>query len=479
VTSTEDRARAAMRAIAGTVQGAPPLRLTTAAAPAAAGAEARLQGRGPRPLDPRRPGGAARPGNRGWRRHPRWSVLAPVAAAVTIVAVAIALAVARNSPGGAAAPTPASSASPASAPTFTTAAGVPRYYVAWMQADRPYLIVGDTLTGQVRATVKAPGNNVDFTAVYGTADSDSTFIVTGAFIHGPPLGTIWYLLRIAPGSHYPARLTPLGIPGEPDPAGVALSPDGTELAVALSGKPGTLRIYSVPTGTLLRSWSATVKHAITAGQAPLGSWQFTAMALRWFADGRRLAFAWDASAIRVLDASAPDGDLIGSSSQLAAIGKTYATDASFTCKAWQGWAPITVARGASAGQGVICGGGAQNEMPQAVSGTASPTAASAGSATCTPRNQPSIGFLGSTKDGLGESYLGLTTGETECPGAAQASDGAYIGWSNADGSVLIGSLAWDGHVRFGIFRGSRFTPLPALPVSVPVPAGVLVGTVAW
>lgn len=45
--------------------------------------------------------------------------------------------------------------------------------------------------------------------------------------------------------------------------------------------------------------------------------------------------------------------------------------------------------------------------------------------------------------------------------------------------MLVGSLAWDGHVRFGIFRGSQFTALPALPVSVPVPAGVLVGTVAW
>ena len=39
--------------------------------------------------------------------------------------------------------------------------------------------------------------------------------------------------------------------------------------------------------------------------------------------------------------------------------------------------------------------------------------------------------------------------------------------------------AWDGQARFGIFRGSRFTSLPALPVSVPVPAGVFAGTVAW
>ena len=66
-----------------------------------------------------------------------------------------------------------------------------------------------------------------------------------------------------------------------------------------------------------------------------------------------------------------------------------------------------------------------------------------------------------------------------CPGTARAGDGAYIGWSNADGSVLIGSLVWGGHVRFGIFRGDRFTPLPALPPSFPPPAGVLSGTDAW
>jgi hypothetical protein len=67
----------------------------------------------------------------------------------------------------------------------------------------------------------------------------------------------------------------------------------------------------------------------------------------------------------------------------------------------------------------------------------------------------------------------------DCPGKAQAGDGAYIGWSNADGSVLIGSLVWDGHVRFGIFRGQQFTPLPALPLSFPPPVGVLSGTDAW
>jgi hypothetical protein len=73
----------------------------------------------------------------------------------------------------------------------------------------------------------------------------------------------------------------------------------------------------------------------------------------------------------------------------------------------------------------------------------------------------------------------LAGSESECPGQVQPGDGAYIGWANADGTVLIGSLVWDGHSRFGVFRGDRFTPLPRLPISMPAPTGVLLGTDAW
>jgi hypothetical protein len=433
VTSTEKRARAAMRAIAGTVQGAPPLRLTSAVAPP-----------------------AAAPPAGGWRRHLHWSVLAPVAAAVTIVAVAIALAVARNSPGGVAGP------APASVPTFATAEGVPEYYVAWMQADTPYLIVGDTLTGQVRATVKAP-DNVYLTGVYGTADADSTFIVTGVLVHGPDSNTMFYLLRIAPGSSDPVRWIPLQVPDLPSPAGVALSPTGTELAVALAGSPATLRVYSVATGALLRSWSTAAPGDIRAEKVPPGSWQFTAMALRWSADGQQLAFAWDASAIRVLSASTPDGDLIGRSRLLATIGKTYDTLGSFTCTAAQGWQLV------AGGQGILCAGGSEEDRYSCAGAT---------NGKCSFIKQLPIGFFQQFPDGQGGTESELLDGKSGCTNP-QPVNGAYLGWANADGSVIIGSEVCDGQSRFGIFRGSHFTVLPALPGSVPVPAGVLVGTVAW
>ena len=471
MTTTEDRARAAMRAIAGTVNDAPPLRLEAATDLTQDTDEARLgsrRGGAPRPRGASRPGGAARPdgaarpggaprrGGRGGERRRRWSLLAPVAAAVTIVAVAVTLVIIRDIPnGGVAAPSPSTTfAGPADTPK-SIPVGVPEYYVAWMQADTPYLVVGNTFTGQTIATVRAP-TGVFLEAVYGMAADDRTFVVTGQRLHGGDAGTVWYLLRIAPGSAGPARLTPLPVPVRQDPAGAALSPDGTELAVALPGSPAALRVYSVATGALLREWSTTASGELTAEKVPPGSRQFTAMVLRWSSDGRQLAFAWNASAIRVLDATAPDGDLITRSTQSMWLGPGYGLDGfTTTCQAAQGWQPITTTKGAGAGQGIICGGSAKSGNPQ--------------------RN--SIGFLIST-EGQGASYIGLASG-SYCSSQGEPVNGAYIGWANADASVVVGSQVCGGQSRFGIFRGKKFSPLPALPRSLPVPAGVMDGTVAW
>jgi hypothetical protein len=492
VTTTEDRARAAMRAIAGTVHDAPPLPLAPGQDPvpgrdiASAADETRSGPPGAGQSGPaergrglRRPGGAARPASRG-RGHRRRSLLAPVAAAITVVAVAVTLAIIRDIPNGrvATSPPPAASASPANGPaTAPTAAGnrpgdqdaPPEYYVAWIQADSPYLVVGNTFTGQAVTTVKAP-DGVSLGTVYGAAGDDRTFVVTGDRLHGPDAGTAWFLLRIAPGSSAPARLTPLPVPVRQSPAGVALSPDGATVAVALPGSPATLRVYSVATGALLREWSTTAPGELTAKKVPAGSWQFTSMVLRWSPDGSQLAFAWNASAIRVLDATAPDGNLIASSRLLAAIGTTYATEASYTCHAAQGWQLITIAKGAEAGQGIVCGGSLKSDYSRPCYSPADTT--------CKSIERNSIGFMLTTHDSRGDSFLGLNTG-SDCPSQAKPGNGAYLGWANADGSEVIGSQVCAGRSRFGIFRGSKFTPLPALPVSMPAPAGVLDGTVAW
>lgn len=480
MTATEDRARAAMRAIAGTVNDAPPLRLAAVRDPKQAPDEVRAGGHGSRRLvlhrpslhrpSLHRPGGAPGRGSRGGGRRRRWSVLAPVAAAVTIVAVAVTLAIIRNIPnGGVAGPSPATPTAGSPAASGATATGVPGYYVARMQANWPYLVVGSTFTGKTIATVGAPAG-VFLTAVYGAAADDRTFIVTGVR-PGAGAGTVWYLLRIAPGSNEAARLTPLPVPVRQSPAVAALSPDGTELAVALPGSPATLRVYSVATGALLRAWSTSASGELTAEKVAPGSRQFSATVLRWSADGSQLAFAWNASTIRVLDPSAPGGDLIKSSRPLSWIGIAYATLGNFTCDAAQGWAPITITKGSTAGQGIVCAGSTQSDRY-----TPCPSQTKS---TCKYTQQTAIGFLRATHIAGGGSYMGLDTGSSSCNSRAEPVNGAYLGWSNSDGSEVLGSLVCGGHSRFGVFRGKTFTPLPALPHSLPLQAGVLDGTIAW
>ena len=50
----------------------------------------------------------------------------------------------------------------------------------------------------------------------------------------------WYLLRIAPGTSTPARLTRLPVPGLTNVTAIALSQSGAELAVATGGGAGAL-----------------------------------------------------------------------------------------------------------------------------------------------------------------------------------------------------------------------------------------------
>jgi hypothetical protein len=229
-----------------------------------------------------------------------------------------------------------------------------------------------------------------------------------------------------------------------------------------------VRIYSIATGRVLRSWSATGPGAVAVESrtASGGSSQFTAArVLRWSSDGKQLAFAWNSTVIRVLDASAPDGNLITGSSSLAAIGTTVNKDGSVTCNASQGWELI------AGGQEVICGGSVQAENPD--------NYVAHGGACTTRYGRMLIGFLEETKGGQSGLPISLADSEPECSASPGYPDGAYIGWANADGSAVVGSQVWDGHVRFGVFRDGRFTPLPSLPVSVPVPSGVLIGTYDW
>jgi hypothetical protein len=107
----------------------------------------------------------------------------------------------------------------------------------------------------------------------------------------------WYLLRLTPGSVQPFTLTRLPIPEEPSGtqvSAIALAPDGSELAVMFqdhvwSGTTGplTIRLYSLATGTSLRTWTVATK-GFPAG---LGWYygRYSNTALTWLDGGRTLA----------------------------------------------------------------------------------------------------------------------------------------------------------------------------------------------
>jgi hypothetical protein len=110
----------------------------------------------------------------------------------------------------------------------------------------------------------------------------------------------WYLLRLSPGSARPASLTRLRIP--PTPAGtavmgIALSPDGSKLAAAFQ-TPGwgisptgsmTLRVYSVRTGAVVRSWTAPYGKDRYLFP-PAAGFADDNRSLAWTGDGTALAF---------------------------------------------------------------------------------------------------------------------------------------------------------------------------------------------
>jgi hypothetical protein len=267
-----------------------------------------------------------------WSGTRRWvSWAAPVAAAAVVVALAISLVSlrqARNTPS-----TPAAASS--------AAAAIPEYYAA---LDFPFrtgattLVVGKTGAAKALSTLSAPRGQ-SFVGVTGAAD-DRTFVVAaesypaqkGAYSGAP---VAWYLLRVRPTAGSAASMTKLSIPAQPkgtQVSGIALSPDGGELAVMFqrnvwSGEKGplTLSVYSVSTGRALRTWTQQTNGA----RVGFGwySGQYSNTSITWL-DGQTLAFdegvySRPASAqldptfsdvkIRTLGLSSPGGSLLAES----------------------------------------------------------------------------------------------------------------------------------------------------------------------
>jgi hypothetical protein len=448
--TTEDRARAAMRAIAWTVNDAPPLRL------------------------PRRHSTAPAPRARRRRWRP-W--IAPLAAAMAVLAIAVTLVAVRGKPGIEAVPKvvpPPAAAVP------------PRYYVALNESNfTASLVVGDTLTGAKVATMPAPADDT-FSGVTAAAD-DRTFVVdTRAGLlddEGSPLQPrTFYLLRIAPGSAHPAKLTRLPIPAITYVNAIALSPDASKLAVA--SQPGWdvstharvyLRVYSVATGAVLRSWTAKDGSAVFGGPAYGGPDRNDV--LFWRSDGRALSFT---STWRVGVPKPVNGSAVQPTAAQARNIRTYATvrtlelaGAGTDLIADSRLALTTVTRwiqGPSSplecvspdllvspdGKVVVCGATDVSRNPGA--------RASIGCQAARPWRD--LGFLKYSAV-TGRLLTVLDKYPTNCNTALSA---VYALWVSQSGGAVIGYVGpGPGSLpgqrqparRYGVFRQGRFTPLPA------------------
>ena len=436
----EDQIRAAIRAKAETLREVRPLRL-----PPAPGAQPGL-GSG---FLPRRA-----------RRLRPW--IAPVTAAVAVIALAISLVLVRDIPHGAS-PNRASPNERVFLPSrpATAASGVPRYYVATIiervGSDVFDLIVNDTFTGARLATVKPPPGS-SFGYVTAAAD-DRTFVVTA--------GHSMWLLRLAPGTSHPARLTRLRIPdlGIGTFWALSLSSSGRELAMGFSqtmSSPTQLRIYSVTTGKLERAWSTPDKTVFGSGRWEF--WGAATTALTWVDDDRALALSTQSisndrskevtvDSLRLLDMSAGGSDLIADSRVIwsavsvdnQAIGSSQPDCASVTGN------PMLTAEGKT----VVCGA-ATNTPPTYKGRLPGPV-------------RWTLAWLAYS---MSAPTAARTAARLSVNGSLSNPAWVDLVWTNSSGSTLIG--VWGGgsypgppppadRSHWGVITDGQFLPLPTVP----------------
>ena len=442
--SVEDQLRAAGRAVSEQVRDLPRLDLRTQ--PAARHAKA---------CTPRR-----------WLGSGGW--LIPIAAAAAVVAVAATLVTVKSPPRAAdkttAGPAASSSAAPASTPAPANPGALPDYFVAINDLETmgqlppagqsalakdpqpDSVIVGDTLTGQRLATVTPPTGST-FVGLTGAAD-DRTFVLDSVQIEPGFLTATqqrtWYLLRIRPGATPVTTLTRISfpVPSAADIDGIALSPDGTKLAVfyqvARTGDgfpysgPFTLAIYSVATGAVLRSWTGTNP---SHGSLAYGSDGLpdSNNLLSWTSDGQRLAFDYNSSNsggaslyLREVDLAEPSGDLLTDSTVVAEIAVSTTNGRS---KIWCDSLGIT-----GDGQTAVCGGQLLKTPPVGATLNEPPTelAPSTGCAAPTDPVYPGLAEISLTGDRLARVLYEVKPG---CVGGTAA-----VLWSSPSGDTVLGAV---------------------------------------
>jgi hypothetical protein len=278
-------------------------------------------------------------------RRGKWpGLLVPMAAAAAVAGVVAASLVISAAFRGHALPPgagPAAQSHPSPAPLRPAALRpaalrqVPRYFAALTQTGPVQLMGGEaavvrsTVTGHVLATVTPPRPYRIFTWVSAAAD-DRTFVLAAqrywpiasgqaglpAQNRDITTSTAFFKLAFDPATHT-AKLARLAVPetiSSGQLAGMAVSPDGTRLALDLRRSPQSIQVVTLATGAI-RSWA-------WQGGGWIGNFKPSGQVLSWTADGRTLEFQqWGTGHprpiyVRLLDTTAPGTSLASSKTVL-------------------------------------------------------------------------------------------------------------------------------------------------------------------
>ena len=423
----EDRIRAAARAAAETVApySVPPLELP-----------------------------AEHPRGDGWRR--RWLVPAAAAAAVIVIAItAVTVGPATRTRAPAIAPAataPGPMLPGPSLASYVSSGTIPPYFIAvaftGQAAQSPAVaVVHDTVSGHVLATIRPSTRGGTIVGVSAAGDG-RTFVLDEQTWVKPkyPFPTTGY-----PGSHsfYLLRLSSAGrvsslsrlrvtVPATQVLGAFALSPDGQRLALAAAPKKGPARtdleVVTLSTGST-RVWSAA--GIFRSGAAD-------SRGLSWTADGRELAFEWQANNVgefpgveaRLLNLTSAGGDLLAASRRVITTTRQFKPSGSTFQVTDAGYDPAVTPDGSAIVTNSVYFQVKTKESGKAWNGR--------------------YGFAEySTRTGKLVRILGYWTIKPAGYFFTQ------VLWSSPSGRVLIAVIP-DG--RMGVINGNEFTPLNMPPV---------------
>jgi hypothetical protein len=202
-------------------------------------------------------------------------------------------------------------------------AGIPRYFAELGGSAHGGAVIVDALTAKVIATVRPPKPYYNFVGVTAAAN-DRTFVLAAQTGSASPFKLYVLRLTLTGGkASTTLRKLALKLPAGWTPAGLALSPDGTELAVAdapSAPRPVEVRVYVYDLATgVVRTWSATGQIGNAWDTLPISD-----KTLSWAPDDRTLAYLFypwakrrfGNPAVYLLDSGSPGGGLLNHSRRL-------------------------------------------------------------------------------------------------------------------------------------------------------------------